>query len=99
MGPSERRPEAFYDELGDERKAGLQAVSLDLGIAYAQATTEAVPHITQCVDPFHVVLQANKAIEAARRWAWNLERRANPPSKRARGWPPTGSLPPPNKPR
>jgi transposase len=90
---------AFYDELGDERKATLQAVSLDLGNAYAQATTEAVPHVTQCVDPFHVVLQANKAIDAARRWAWNLERRTNPPPKRAPGRRPKGSLPPPNKPR
>lgn len=90
---------AFYDELGDERKARLQAVSLDLGLAYAQATTEAVSHATQCVDPFHVVLQANKAIDTARRWAWNLERRGKPPLNRAPGRPPKGSSPPPNKPR
>ncbi len=90
---------AFYHELGDERKARLQAVSLDLGLAYAQATTEAVSHATQCVDPFHVVLQANKAIDTARRWAWNVERRTNPAPRRPPGRPPEESTPPPNKPR
>ena len=33
----------FYALLGDERKAQLEAVSLDLGIAYTKATTEEVP--------------------------------------------------------
>ena len=37
----------FYALLGDERKAQLEAVSLDLGIAYAKATTEEVSHVTQ----------------------------------------------------
>ncbi|HYN36057.1 MAG TPA: ISL3 family transposase [Actinomycetota bacterium] len=89
----------FYDELGEVRKAKLQAVSLDMGIAYAQATTDEVPHVTQCVDPFHVIQLANLAIDKARRWAWNLERRTNPELKRPQGRPPKGSSPPPNKPR
>jgi transposase len=90
---------AFYDELGDERKARLQAVSVDLGSAYAKATTEEVPHVTQCVDPFHVVQLANQAIDQARRWAWNLERRTNPVPKQPRGRRPKGWSPPPNQPR
>lgn len=90
---------AFYDELGDERKAELQAVSLDMSKAYAKATAEEVPHATQCVDPFHVAALANEAIDKARRWAWNLERRTNPAPKRKRGRPPKGSTLPPNKPR
>jgi len=89
----------FYDELGDERKATLQAVSLDMGGAYAKATTEEVPHAQQCVDPFHVVALANGAIDKARRWAWNLERAANPNPTRPRGRPPKGALPAPTKPR
>lgn len=84
---------AFYTELGDERKARLEAVSLDMGAAYAQATTGEVPHATQCVDPFHVVRLANQAIDQARRWAWNLERRANPAPRRPRGRPRKGSPP------
>jgi transposase len=90
---------AFYEELGEERAATLQAVSLDLGSAYEKATTEAVPHAVQCVDPFHVVQLANKAIEEARRWAWNLERVTNRPQKRPVGRPLKGSTPPPDRPR
>lgn len=90
---------AFYDELGEQRKASLQAVSLDMGLAYAQATTDEVPHVTQCVDPFHVVALANRAIDSARRWAWNRERIANPKPKRKRGRPRKGSPPTPTRPR
>jgi transposase len=90
---------AFYDELGEERKVRLQAISLDMGIAYAHTTTHEVPHVTQCVDPFHVVQLANRAIDTARRWAWNRERRANPKPERPRGRPPKGSPPTPTRPR
>lgn len=90
---------ALYDELGDERKSQLEAVSLDLGKAYAQATTDEVPHVVQCADPFHVVLQANKAIDQARRWAWNRERITNPAAGKRPGRRPKGWSPPPNKPR
>ena len=90
---------AFYDDLGDARKAQLQAVSLDMGVHYAKATTDAVPHATQCVDPFHVVQLANEAIDVARRWAWNVERAAHPLPKRKKGRPPKGSPPAPTRPR
>ncbi len=90
---------AFYDELGEERKAKLQAVSLDLGSAYEVATSEEVPHAVQCVDPFHVVQLANEAIDRTRRWGWNLERTTNPKPKRPTGRPPRGSSPPPDRPR
>ncbi len=90
---------AFYDELGAERAQRLQAVSLDLGGSYAQATTKAVPHAIQCVDPFHVVAMANKAIDEGRRWAWNVERRTNPKPKRGPGRPRKGSSPPADRPR
>lgn len=88
----------FYDELG-ERKAPLQAVSLDMGKAYEKATSEAVPHAVQCVDPFHVIQLANRAIDSARRWAWNQDRAAHPKVKRKSGRPPKGSPPPPMRPR
>jgi transposase len=90
---------AFYDQLGERRKADLEAVSLDLGSAYAQATNDSAPHVTQCVDPFHVVKLANKTIDEARRWAWNRTRRTDPPLPKRRGRRPKGSPPPPNKPR
>jgi transposase len=66
--------EGFYDELGEERCARLQAVSLDLGAAFKKATDTKAPQARQCVDPFHLVALANEAVNTARRWAWNLER-------------------------
>ncbi len=91
--------EAFYDELGPDGCAALQAISLDMGSAYEKATSKQVPHVVQCIDPFHVVKAANEAIDKTRRWAWNAERGSNPPMKRPRGRPPKGSPPPPNRPR
>lgn len=91
--------EEFYDLLGEDGCAQLQAVSLDMGGAYKTATDTKAPQARQCVDPFHVVKLANEAIDKARRWAWNAERRANPTPKRPRGRPPKGSTPPPNRPR
>jgi transposase len=91
--------EAFYDELGPERTAELEAVSLDLGYAYKTATDNKAPHVRQCADPFHVVRMANEAIEEARRWAWNQARQQDPPPKRTVGRPPQGAPPPPNRPR
>lgn len=73
---------SFYDELGEQRCADLDAVSLDLGPAYAKATREAAPDATQCADPFHVVALANKAVDQTRRWAWNQARKID--SSRAR---------------
>jgi transposase len=67
---------AFYDQLGEERSAQLEAVSLDMGGAYAKATREHAPQARQCIDPFHVVKLCNDALDKTRRWAWNRERDA-----------------------
>lgn len=53
--------------------------------AYAKATTEALPQATRCIDPFHVVALANRAVDEARRWAWNLERTAERTGRATRG--------------
>lgn len=91
--------EQFYDQLGEQRCAQLQAVSMDLGAAFKKATDTKAPQARQCVDPFHLVALANEAINKARRWAWNLERdkaRADALNRpKRRGRPPAGSPPPP----
>ncbi len=91
--------ERFDDELGPDRCAALEAVSLDMGLAYQTATNHRAGQARQCVDPFHVIKAANTAIDKARRWAWNNERRRHPPPKRPRGRPPKGSPPTPTRPR
>lgn len=55
---------AFYQELGEERCARLEAVSLDLLPAYRKATKAAAPQARMCFDPFHVVRMANEALDA-----------------------------------
>lgn len=72
--------EQFYDQLGEARCARLQAVSLDMGNAYAKATRTKAPQARQCIDPFHVVQLAGEAIDTTRRWAWNTARAGRPPS-------------------
>ena len=78
--------EDFYDELGEERVQRLEAISLDMGRAYKAATDAKAPHVTQCIDPFHLIQLANQAIDHTRRWAWNLERglQTNPLGRRPR---------------
>jgi transposase len=66
--------ERFYDELGEERTNKLIAVSLDMGGAYKLATDTKASHVTQCVDPFHLVKLANQALDDTRRTVWNLFR-------------------------
>ena len=87
--------EAFYDEMGSKRCAVLEAVSLDMGGAYKKATDAKAPRARQCVDPFHVVKLSNEAINKARRWAWNIERRQSAGPKRPRGRPRIDAPPPP----
>jgi transposase len=55
--------ETVYDELGDERLKRLQVATLDMDGAYEAATLARTSHLTQCVDPFHVVKLANDAID------------------------------------
>lgn len=98
-GKDAKTLEAFYDELGEDRCAALQAVSLDMGGAYKAATDARASGARQCVDPFHLVKLANEAIDKVRRSAWNAERAAHPKPKRPRGRPRKGSPPTPDGPR
>jgi transposase len=71
---------SFFDALGPERVAAVQAISADMGAGYAKAIAEAQASGTLtarlCLDPFHVVKLANEAVDACRRWAWNEARRS-----------------------
>ncbi len=56
--------EDFYAELGEERAQLIEAVSMDLGTIYRDATRRCVPQATICFDPFHVIQIANRALDA-----------------------------------
>jgi transposase len=76
----------FFDELGPARCTDLQAMSMDMGPAYIKAVREhehTKKHVTICYDPFHVVMNANKALDVVRRGYWNeLRARAGPDDAR-----------------
>ena len=92
--------QSFYELLGTDRCAALEAVSMDLGNAYKHATDLCVTQARHCVDPFHLVKQANEAIDKTRAWAWKREQQAHPMPRRRPGRPPADAPPmPPNKAR
>jgi transposase len=55
--------EDFYTALG-ERRDDIEAVSMDLGTIYRDATRRLVPDAVICFDPFHVIQIANRALDA-----------------------------------
>ncbi|MCI4675843.1 ISL3 family transposase [Candidatus Mycolicibacterium alkanivorans] len=64
---------AFFDELPDGG-ASIEAVSMDMGPAYAKAVRERAPAAVICFDPFHVVKVVTDALEAVRRQVWQAAR-------------------------
>ncbi len=69
-GHSQQTLDAFFDALGPERTARLRAVSVDMWAAYLKALRARAPQAAICIDPFHVVQQANKAVETVRKQEW-----------------------------
>jgi transposase len=62
-----------------ERAGQLQAISLDMGPGYAAAARWHAPHAVICIDPYHVVQNANKALDEVRRTYWNELRQSGDP--------------------
>ena len=59
-----------------ERAGKLAAVSMDMGPGYAKSVREHAPQAVVCIDPFHVVQLANRALDEVRRDYWNELRQA-----------------------
>lgn len=70
----------FFKELGKERCAQLEAVTLDMSAAYLKAVTEASPQARVIFDRFHVQRLAHDALDEVRR---EQVREANPEDKEA----------------
>ena len=58
---------AFFDEVGEKGGETIEAVSMDLGPAYAKSVRTRAPRATICFDPFHVVKLATDALDTVRR--------------------------------
>ena len=68
--------QAFFDELNDEQKASIQAVSIDMSAGYEKAIRAAVPDAAVAFDPFHVVQLGGKATDQVRRDEYNRHGRS-----------------------
>jgi transposase len=68
----------FFDELGGERAGQIEAVSMDMGPAFAKSVRAQghAPQAVICIDPFHAVKVVTDALDVVRREAWNELRRA-----------------------
>ncbi|MGH3500088.1 MAG: ISL3 family transposase [Nocardioidaceae bacterium] len=64
----------FFDDLPDGASSAIEAVSMDLGPAYAKAVRERAPQAVICFDPFHVLKLAGDALDAVRRQTWQAAR-------------------------
>jgi transposase len=58
---------AFFDELGPERGAKLEAITIDMSAAYIKAVTECSPKAQLIFDRFHVQRLAQDAVDEVRR--------------------------------
>jgi len=75
-GRDEATVNAFFDELGEGRTAQLKLVSADAAIWISNVVKQRCPQARLCMDPFHVVAWATKALDQVRRALWNEVRQA-----------------------
>ncbi len=66
-GKSSAALASFYDALGPERRARIEAVSMDLGTTYRSVTESMVPDAEICLDPFHVAQLVHRALDSVYR--------------------------------
>jgi transposase len=57
--------------VAGERATRIQAISMDMGPGYAKSAREHAPNAVICIDNYHVVALANKALDEIRREYWN----------------------------
>jgi len=78
-GKSEATLHKFFDLLGETRSKALRLVSADAAAWIANVVAERCPNAILCLDPFHVVQWATKALDEVRRSVWNdLRQRGEP---------------------
>lgn len=70
-GRSASALDEFFAELGDQRTAGLQTASTDMGPAYIKSIREHAPQVAIAIDPFHAVKLVGEALDTERRRVWN----------------------------
>lgn len=75
VGHDENSLHRFFDALGEERCAAITFISADAASWIANVVRERCEHAVLCMDPFHVVQWASRALDQVRREVWNAARR------------------------
>ncbi|MCP4240015.1 MAG: ISL3 family transposase [bacterium] len=75
-GHDEATLSKFFEMLGPEGCAQIELVSADAAAWIRNAVRRGCPEATLCMDPFHVVSWATKALDQVRRDVWNTARKA-----------------------
>lgn len=86
VGKSSETLGEFFKELGPERSALLELVSLDMSQAYISAVDEAAPQAVLVFDHFHVARLANDAVDKIRREEVAKLEPADRPSVKGSRW-------------
>jgi transposase len=70
--------QGFFDELSEEQKASITAVSIDMSAGYEKAirAPEGLPNAEVCFDPFHVCQLGGRAADQVRRDEYNRHGRS-----------------------
>jgi transposase len=68
----------FFAELGAERAGQIEAVSMDMGPAFAKSVRAHAPQATIAIDPFHAVKLVTDALDTVRRAVWQQMRATDP---------------------
>jgi len=74
-GRDSKTLEKFFDALGEERCAQIALVSADAAEWIATVVADRCKNAELCLDPFHIVQWATKALDEVRREVWNAARK------------------------
>jgi transposase len=62
-GRSHQALQGFFDALGPDRCAQVQAISMDMAPVWRGACAASIPQAAICLDPFHLIRWANEALD------------------------------------
>lgn len=74
-GRNQKTLEKFFDRLGEDRCAEITLVSADAAEWISNVVHARCKNAELCMDPFHTVAWATKALDEVRREVWNAARK------------------------
>jgi transposase len=69
--------QAFFDQLTEEQRSSIRAVSIDMSAGYEKAIRASIPDAEIAFDPFHVIKLGGEAADKVRREEYNAYGRSS----------------------